>query len=136
MSEAFDTNVLVYACDKRDPGRQQAARGLIERLPDGVLLWQVACEFLAASRKLRDQGFTPEQAWNRLVDLTAVLPLILPNLEVLDRARRLHAEHGCAFWDAMIFAACVVADVRTIYSEDLPGCCIPGLQIVNPFATA
>ena len=49
---ALDTNVLIYACDKADPKRQQLALELISNASDGVLLWQVACEFVAASRKL------------------------------------------------------------------------------------
>ncbi len=56
---ALDTNVLIYACDKSDPRRQQIAIELIASVTDGVLLWQVACEFVAASRKLNDRGFTP-----------------------------------------------------------------------------
>jgi predicted nucleic acid-binding protein len=34
----------------------------------------------------------------------------------------------------MIIAACVDADVRVLYSEDLPGGDIEGLVINNPFA--
>jgi predicted nucleic acid-binding protein len=53
---ALDTNVLIYACDKADLKRQQVALDLVSSARDGVLLWQVACEFVAASRKLRSQG--------------------------------------------------------------------------------
>ena len=53
---AVDTNVLIYACDQADPRRQKVALDLITNGQDGVLLWQVACEFLAASRKLGKQG--------------------------------------------------------------------------------
>ena len=60
---ALDTNVLIYACDKSDPRRQQIALELLATVTDGVLLWQVACEFVAASRKLNDRGFTPIDAW-------------------------------------------------------------------------
>jgi hypothetical protein len=61
---AFDTNSLLYACDRADPSRQQIAIDLIANSRDGVLLWQVACEFVAASRKLGGQGFTPSNAWS------------------------------------------------------------------------
>lgn len=59
---ASDTNILIYACDKGNPDRHRKALDLIQRSGDGVLLWQVACEFIAASRKLASQGFTPEDA--------------------------------------------------------------------------
>ena len=59
---ALDTNILIYACDKADASRQNVALDLISNAHDGVLLWQVACEFVAASRKLKHQGFTTVDA--------------------------------------------------------------------------
>jgi len=35
---ALDTNVLLYACDRADPSRQQIAIDLIANNRDGVLL--------------------------------------------------------------------------------------------------
>jgi predicted nucleic acid-binding protein len=70
---ALDTNILIYACDKADPKRQQTALDLVSSASDGVLLWQVACEFIAASRKLRSQGFTEVDAWDRLAEYMANL---------------------------------------------------------------
>jgi hypothetical protein len=49
---ALDTTVLTYACDKADLTRQRVALDLISGAGDGVLLWQAACEFVAASRKI------------------------------------------------------------------------------------
>jgi predicted nucleic acid-binding protein len=49
---AVDTNVLIYAHDPRDPVKQNQAVALIASLTNGVLLWQVACEYVNASRKL------------------------------------------------------------------------------------
>jgi hypothetical protein len=47
---AVDTNVLLYVHDPRDVTKQVTASNLLQSLTDGVLLWQVACEYLAASR--------------------------------------------------------------------------------------
>ena len=49
---AVDTNVLIYVRDPRDLEKQQRAVDLTTELSAGALLWQVACEFIAASRKL------------------------------------------------------------------------------------
>jgi predicted nucleic acid-binding protein len=84
---ALDTNVLIYACDRADPSRQEVALDLVSNAHDGVLLWQVACEFVAASRKLKHQGFTTVEAWNRLADYQAIFPLVLSNAKALERAR-------------------------------------------------
>jgi predicted nucleic acid-binding protein len=131
---ALDTNILIYACDKSDARRQQIALDLIADAVDGILLWQVACEFVAASRKLSAQGFTAAHAWSRLSEFVGVLRLALPTAGILERARTLHVTHGVSFWDATILAACVEADVDVFYSEDVPGLDTVGaLRVVNPF---
>lgn len=105
------------------------------RTGDGVLPWQVACEFIAASRKLSPQGFTATEAWQRLAEFLALFPLILPTPAVLDRARALHLQQQWAFWDAVLVSACLDAGVTRLYSEDLPGRTkIDSLEIVSPFA--
>ena len=132
---ALDTNILPYSCDKADPEKQNKALALIRSAAGGVLLWQVACEFVAASRKLAGQGFTSEAAWNRLAEFLALFPLVLPSRLALDRARQLHLEGGWSFWDAMIIAACLDSGVTRLYTADIPGRAVPGpLEIVNPFA--
>jgi len=99
-----------------------------------VLLWQVAAEFVAATRKLAPQGFTPSHAWARLKEFMDVLPLIVPSPKVFDHARTLHLNQGISFWDAMIIGACLACGIQKLYSEDLPGRIVePGLQIINPF---
>ena len=80
---ALDTNVLLYACDRADSRRQQIAIDLVANSRDGVLLWQVACEFVAASRKLSAQGFTASDAWSRLTEFLSLLRLVLPPAAVL-----------------------------------------------------
>jgi predicted nucleic acid-binding protein len=100
-----------------------------------VLLWQVACEFIAASRKLAPQGFTAQDAWNRLTEFLSLFPLVTPAAQVLLHARELHAKQGWSFWDAMIVAACLECGVTRLYTEDLPGRRAPaGIELVNPFA--
>jgi predicted nucleic acid-binding protein len=132
---ALDTNVFIYACDKADPRRQQIALDLIASATDGVLLWQVACEFIAASRKLSEHGFTPTNAWERATEFLQVFRLVLPAGNVLPRARHLHLQHSVSFWDALIVAACLESGVETLYSEDIPGREAFGpLKIVNPFS--
>jgi predicted nucleic acid-binding protein len=141
---AFDTNVLLYACDESYPQRQQTALRLIDETADGVLLWQVACEVVAASGKLSGQGFSPADAWLRLAELLDLFPLILPMDAVLQRARQMHLNEQRSFWDAMILAACLESGVTRLYSENFSGGSSPaglevggsspaGLEVVNPF---
>ncbi len=132
---ALDTNVLIYCCAEGDPQGKAVALDLVANAEDGVLLWQVAAEFIAASRKLSAQGFTAVAAWERLAEFMDIFPLVLPTPEILERVRRLHTERQIAFWDAMLIGACLTCGVTRLYSEDLPSHTpINGLEVVNPFA--
>lgn len=132
---AYDTNILMYASDQRDVIKRATAHRLLAANADAVLLWQVACEFIAATRKLASQGFDKAQAWDQLRHYSRVMRLVTPSVSVLDRARVLHAEQNVSCWDSMLIAAALEAGVTRLYSEDLPGRVKPGgLEIVNPFA--
>ena len=38
----------------------------MQSLVDGILLWQGACEFISASRKLEPLGFDRDRAWREI----------------------------------------------------------------------
>jgi len=134
---AVDTNILIYAHDPRDPLKQQTAEHLVRSLPDTVLLWQVACEFISASRKLTSFGFNRQKAWQELRKLQRAWALKLPSLAVLNSAERLLDDYSLSFWDAMIIAASLEGGVTCLYSEDFDAYgSIEGLKLVNPFRAA
>jgi predicted nucleic acid-binding protein len=131
---AVDTNILVYSHDPRDPVKRAVASSLIESLTDGVLLWQVVCEFVASSRKLEPFGYDREQAWRDVRDLRRAWATALPDWTILERAEWLMERRSISFWDALIVAACLESGVSRLYSEDLDSHHgIDGLEIVNPF---
>lgn len=131
---AVDTNVLIYSRDPRDPRKQTAANNLLASLADGVLLWQVACEYLAASRKLEQFGYDLTQALADVSDMRAAWLTVLPTWEVADRAERLLQKYSLSFWDALLVAACLEAGVTRLYTEDFDDSVrAEGLEVVNPF---
>jgi predicted nucleic acid-binding protein len=131
---AVDTNVLIYARDPRDPRKQQIAQDYIATLENGVLLWQVACEYIAASRKLEKLGYDSQQAWLDLGDLRRLWRPVTPTWAVMARAEALLTQYNLSFWDAMVVAACLEAGVTQLYSEDFDNsAAATGLRIINPF---
>jgi predicted nucleic acid-binding protein len=132
---AVDTNVLIYARDPRHPAKHQKARELTSGMPDGGLLWQVACEFIAASRKLTDVGYTQTQAWRELEQLRGLWKVILPSEGILLRAEQLTATHNLSFWDSLLVAACIEGGVTRLYTEDFDASLSKptGIEIINPF---
>jgi predicted nucleic acid-binding protein len=131
---AVDTNVLFYAHDSRDVAKQDIAVNLIESLIDGALLWQVACEYLSASRKLESSGYSRQQAWQDISKLQSAWTTVLPSWDLLEKVQDLLPRYSLSFWDAMIIAACIAANVTRLYSEDFDAYPkVDGLEIVNPF---
>lgn len=131
---AVDTNILIYVNDPRNPLKQAVAASLIPSIKEGILLWQVACEYLAASRKLESLGYDRAQAYQYIRDLQQVWYTALPTWTVIDRAENLMSRFSLSHWDSMIVAACLEANVQTLYTEDFGYSSIDGLEIVNPFA--
>lgn len=130
---AIDTNVLVYTLDHRFPDKRATAIRLVESLRDGVIVWQVACEFIAVCRKLSKGGISDADAWEQLARLLKGFELALPNRDVLAAARTLHLDSKLSYWDALLIAACREAGATRLFSEVLPGRAVPGIEIVNPF---
>ena len=130
---AVDTNILMYINDPRDPAKQGVAVSLVSTLAECTLLWQVACEYLAASRKLEPLGYNRAQAYQYIRDLQQVWYTALPTWRVIDRAENMMSRFSLSHWDSMIIAACLEANVQTLYTEDFGYSSIDGLVIVNPF---
>lgn len=131
---AVDTNILVYANDPRDPRKQAIAGTLLEDIDDGILLWQVVCEFFAASRKLEPFGYGLADAWNDMAELRTTWRTVIPTWNVQIRGYALVRRYSLSYWDALLLGACREAGVQRLYSEDLDthdG--LDGLEIVNPF---
>jgi predicted nucleic acid-binding protein len=131
---AVDTNVLIYARDPRDLTKQAKASTLLQSLTDGVLVWQVSIEYMAASRKLIPFGYDRSQAYQDLIDMRRSWLTILPVWIVQDIAEDLLTRYSLSFWDALLIAACLEGGVTRLYSEDFDGYShIESLTLVNPF---
>jgi predicted nucleic acid-binding protein len=129
-----DSNVLVYADDRRAGPKRDRARALIRDVMlarTGVLSLQVLQEYFAvATKKL---GIAPAAA-RRRVALLSRLDVVILGVEDLLAAIDLHRLHGFSIWDALVIRASLNAGCRVLYSEDLQdGQRIDGLEVVNPF---
>lgn len=132
---AVDTNVLLYVHDYREPAKQAAAKALVNSLPDAVLLWQVACEYIAASRKFAPLGYSRDKAWQDVHKLRGLWAAQEPTWEVFERAEQLMRRYSLSSWDALLVAACLEVGVARLYTEDFDDSVrAEGLEVINPFA--
>jgi predicted nucleic acid-binding protein len=133
----LDTNVLAYADDGDQPGKQAIALDLLSRGfsdPSGVVSLQVLQEYyVTATRKL---GVARGDA-RRKVELFARLEMVRLEAPDILAAIDLQALHSFSFWDALIIQAALLARCTILYSEDLqPGFRLGAMRIVNPFMTS
>ncbi len=63
-----------------------------------------------------------------------MFPLALPAVSVIDRSLDLSARYSLSHWDSMLLAACLEAQVTTLYTEDMGSpITIDGISLLKPF---
>jgi predicted nucleic acid-binding protein len=135
-AEFLDTNILVYAYDASDPGKQSLAQELTRRALAGEFLIsvQVLSEFASTLLHKISPPATPEQLVS-ILDALAPIKTISPDQETVRRAVEARSTYGLHLFDAMIIAAAEQAACARIWSEDLnPGQQYFGIRVENPFA--
>lgn len=132
----FDTNVLVYLFDNRDPGKKIRAQEVFSRESEAghaVLSTQVLQEFYwAVTRKLASP-LPAEVAEERVRDF-ARLPLVRVDAPMILAAIARGRNQNFSFWDALIVEAALRVGAGRLLTEDLQhGQKIEGLTVENPF---
>lgn len=136
MPTFVDTNVLLYARDPRDAGKQQRALLWLDtlwndaqgRLSPQVLhefYWNVRRKLAVASADAREDV----RAYRAWVHVAIDAPLTEAAFEIESR-------DGLSFWDALILAAAERSGCERLLSEDLTeGRRYGSVLVVNPFTT-
>ena len=129
----IDTNIIVYANDRRDPDKQKRALEVIRRAMlegTGVVSIQVLQEYAnTALNKLKQERSI---VLNQL-SLLSLLNVVEPSPQMVARAVELTAIFPISFWDASIVAAAENSGCRELLSEDLnPGQSYGAVRVVNP----
>lgn len=130
-----DTNVLLYALDPRDAGKQTAAQAWLQRCwtqDCGRVSTQVLNELYANLRRVAPA--TPVDEARRIVRAyRAWTPWIVDD-ETVDRAWDLQDRFSLAYWDALMVAAAQQQGCGWLLTEDLQhDQRIEKLRILNPF---
>ena len=129
----FDTSVLLYMLSA-EADRADRVEELLEQ--PGAISVQVLNEFTAvATRKLR---LTLSEIREILATVRLVCTTHALTIQHHDRGMEIAERYRFSIYDSMIVASALLANCRTLYSEDLQhGQVIDKkLRIVNPFAQA
>ncbi|HEY1903944.1 MAG TPA: PIN domain-containing protein [Terracidiphilus sp.] len=130
----FDTNILFYADDTRNPEKQRLADSLIRTHREnksGVVSLQVLQEyFVNVCRKL---SLDPAIA-RRKVEIFTRFHLVEPAVSDVLAAIDFHRLHQVSYWDALVIHCARKSGCRVVLTEDLQhGQEFDGVKIVNPF---
>lgn len=135
MDKVFlDTNIVVYANDKRDKYKQDKALELITGLMKanrGTISTQVLQEYtFVALRKLEQK----HEIILRQLKLLESFEVVKQSPEMIRRAVEIMDSYKIGFWDSCIISNAEYANCTVIYSEDLnAGQYYSGIRIKNPF---
>ena len=132
----FDTNILVYMYDRRDPAKQARAfkvTGEAITNGSGVISVQVLGEFFNTVTGRIPNPMSIEAAEDA-ISIFATMPVVALDLVLVRRAVATCNRYQVSYWDALIIAAAERAGCARIISEDLnPGQLYHGIAVVSPF---
>ena len=136
----FDSNVLVYVFDTRDPRRSSIAQGLLahaQREHNAVISAQVVQETLNVLVRKLTPRMSAADACKVLDHVLAPLWRIHPSPALYMRGLSIQERCGFSFYDSLIVAAALEGGCTRLLSEDLQhGQQIDGLRVENPFLGA
>lgn len=129
-----DTNVFIYALDKADLKKQEAAQAWRMELwksRRGRISFQVLQEFYV--KVTHKWPSLRQEARSEVRDLLAWRPLAIDD-EILEQGWHIQDRYQLSFWDALIVSAAKSASCKFLLTEDLQADQdFDGLVVVNPF---
>lgn len=129
----IDTNLFIYALDRRVPAkRKAAAKALraVEESGNGVISTQVIQEaYVAGTTKL---GISPHDMKEAIASLQS-LEVVQIDIALIQAAIDCSILHRQSFWDALIISTAEKARCTELWTEDLNhGQIIRGVRVHNP----
>jgi len=132
----FDTNILVYSVDPRDPRKQNIAVQILAHAMDvnhdGAISVQVLSEF---ANTLLSKFMLSAERTETYVSLFYPLLRTEVSADMVRNAMFIKKEYGIQFYDALIVATAEKLGCHEIVSEDFNnGQIYRGMTAINPFA--
>lgn len=133
----LDSNVWLYALSKEvdDPTAEEKRKIAIELTQRSgiVISFQVINEVCVnAIKKLK---FTQSEVLELIQDLYSGCIVVESSQRLSIQATQLRTQYQFSFWDSLIVASAIRAEVTVLYSEDMQSGLIVNneLEIIDPF---
>jgi len=133
----LDSNIWLYALlsERHDLDTDRRHRRAISLISNERVFLSTQVINEVCVNLLKKTAFSENQTKELIRDFYDVHTVIELNFEVLTSASDLRIRYSFSFWDSLIVASALYANVDTLYSEDMQDSLIVSekLQIVNPF---
>jgi predicted nucleic acid-binding protein len=140
VATLVDTNIFVYRCDPRDPGKREAAREILRRgeiSGELRLSHQSLVEFVNSVTRLRGRAtpiMTLADATRQVELFMEQFPILYPNESVFRMALLGMAAYQLQWYDAHLWAYAEHYGLNEILSEDFEhGRRYGTVRVNNPF---
>jgi predicted nucleic acid-binding protein len=130
---SIDTNILVYAVDRREGEKHLRALDIMERSVDldCVLTAQALAEFVVAATRRR--MLSKPHAIAQARDWRLLFPVVTASAPALDAALAAFEAGRFGLWDALLLATAREAGCTIVLSEDMQdGAALDGITVRNP----
>ncbi len=132
-----DTNVLIYAVDRRDAAKHDIAGRMLSCLgPESTYISsQVLSEYASVLTHPSKHALPPWNVIPDVVHMGAAWNVLPVNADTVVAALEARERWQLAYYDAQIWAAAALNAVPIVISEDFAdGTSLEGVRFVNPFA--
>ena len=132
-----DTNVLVYAVDPQDMGKQERAIAILDHVrasQAGVLSAQILGEFFTTVTRKLPSALSNQDAERLVLGYIASWPVYGLTTSTVAAAVQGLQRYQLSYWDALVWATAREHRVPCILSEDFnDGAVLDGVRFLNPF---
>ena len=134
---SFDTNILIYASDRKAGSRHNMARDAVNlaKSKGTALTEQSLVEFVNVATRKMQIPFAEVVLYVR--EFLTNFRLILPQSTMIEDVFNLMSHYNLSVWDAKMLAVCADYGCTHLLSEDLQdGMTYGTVTVVNPFNSA
>jgi predicted nucleic acid-binding protein len=118
----LDSNIFIYAYDKREPIKQSIANDLIRSLvvaQEATISYQVIQEFLNWALIKAPVKMPKDDAQQYLETTFRPLHIVAPSSALISDAIGIQERYRLSWYDSLIISAAQHGGCKTLYSEDL-----------------
>jgi predicted nucleic acid-binding protein len=139
QSYFLDSNIWLYcllsnqSLDAQEGERKRNIARSLTEVEGVVISTQVINE--VCSNTLRKASMTELQIKRLIRSFQVNCTIVTVEIDLLESASDLRSRYGFSFWDGLIVASALAADVAVLYSEDMQDGLVVAeqLEIINPF---